>query len=731
MRTNWKLVTNLKELQELIQYCQEEQVACLDWESNGSAVHADWFFPTILGVSFRPGSGWIIPLAHHESPFKDNWRAVLRRFARGVVENPAVTKYVFNGLFEYRIFLKYGHKPRGRFLDVMLMKYLLHEERPNDLKSLVDNLLPEFSGYDLTGKPGKKAKPDAIRKFWENVPIEELGKYCAGDCDFTLRLGIHFENQLLDKGLYQLFRNLYMPAIRILSNTILQGVMVDRDYLAGQVEEFKGKIDICLGKIFDIDEIRDYSEDLVEYRIADYIFELETEIERGDLSDRQIDLRETKISRLEAGDPVTKKEVKLFERLNFGSVKQMSDLLYLSDEGFGFPILQRTDSGAPSTSEETLLKLQSQDDTGFIKALLDYRGLQKLYTTYIKGIYEDHLTPQDNIHPGYLPHGTVTGRLSSRGPNFQNIPRTSTSSVIKNMFIAPKDHFFVEMDLSQAELRYAADVSGDKAMLKIFAEGKNIHVATAALVFGVDYNLLNKARKDTNHPEHEDMVKKHKSAKVLNFTIFYGAGARKVADFLSEKTGIYHSPQEAQDFIDKWFESFPQCGKWIASERKKAERDGFVTNLFGRKRRLPILLNPKNKRSQPGKWNEALRQSINAQVQSGSSDITQWINIKVYEAILDGRLPSYMRLVSTVHDSIEFYIHKEDMQRVLPFMLNISSSLPGMEEGLGAKLKKVPMKASAEYGLNWGTMYSYDPVKDKDKDFVQVYTDEINKLKSS
>ncbi len=728
MRTNWKFITTRTELRELIQYCQEERVACLDWETNGVKVHANWFFPTVLGVSFRPGSGWVIPLNHADSPFKDNWEEVLKEFSEAVVENPSITKYVFNGLFEYRIFLKYGYRPRGRFFDVMLMKYLLHEERPNDLKSLVDMLLPQFSGYDLTGKPGKKAKAETIRNFWENVPLQELSEYCAMDCDSTLRLGIHFENKLIENDLYNLFRNFYMPLVRLLSNTVLKGVMVDRPYLEEQMISFQQRIDEAETALYALEIIQEYNEDQIENRVLEFIEDLEQEIDHGDLSDRQIATREEKISRVEAGDPTTKSEVKLFDRVNFASVPQMISLFYESDAGFEFPILSRTKTGNASTAEDVLLKLQHRDETGFVKGLLELRGLQKLYSTYIRGIHDDHLSTEDNVHPGYLLHGTVTGRLSSRGPNFQNIPRSTTSAYIKKMFIAPEDHYFVEVDLSQAELRYAAEVSKDEAMLQIFREGKNMHVATAALMFEVDYDLVNKARKDETHPQHLDMVKKHKSAKVLNFTIFYGAGANKVAEFLSERTGEFHSKEQAQEFIDKWFEAFPRASKWIAKERKKATRDGYVTNLFGRKRRLPILLNPANRKREMGKWNEALRQSINAQIQSGSSDITQWINLKIYQAVLEGKLPSYIRLVSTVHDSVEFYIHKADMNKVLPIMLNIARTLPSIQEGLGASLKLVPMKASAEYGLNWGEMYSYNPEKDKAKDFSAFYDEEYKKL---
>jgi len=695
-----------------------------DFESSGTDVHSKSFIPTILGVSFQVGSGWVIPLAHKDSVFKGKWKRILKKFAIEVIENPAIVKVAYNALFDGRILERFGYRVRGRYFDAMLMKYILNEERPNGLKDMVDMFLPDFSGYDLSNKPGKKARPEVIKAFWTNVDIEELSEYCAMDCDCTFRLFLHFEQKLWDNNLYYWIRNFYMPLVRIYTKTILNGILVDRPYLEKLMVDYQKELQEMEITLRSIPVIEEFQDILIEDRIEKYIEDIEDEIWHKDLSQRQIDAREEKISRIEAGEATTNKERKLLEPLNFASVPQMSQLLYLHEDGFEFPILEKSKTGNPSTSESTLLKLQAEDDSGFIETLLKLRGSQKLYSTYVKGIYENHLTPQDKIHPSYLLHATVTGRTSSRNPSFQVIPRTATAAPIKKMFTAPKDSYFTEHDGSQMELRVSAELSGDKEMLKVFKEGKNIHVATAAGMFDIDYELINSARKDEAHKQHLDMVKKHKSAKVLNFTIFYGAGPKKVAEFLTERTGDKHSITDAIYFIDKWFDAYPGAEKWIKKTHKLAIRDGFVTNLFGRKRRLPILLDQANKKYEPGAWNEALRQSLNFLAQSTASDITQWIAIQTYVSILRGELPGYLHLLTLIHDSTEYYIHKKDVILVTEKIQQIARDLPDLKKYLRGKLSRVDMKFSSEVGINWGAMQSYDPDKDYDEEYDKLKSEE-------
>ena len=274
----------------------------------------------------------------------------------------------------------------------------------------------------------------------------------------------------------------------------------------------------------------------------------------------------------------------------------------------------------------------------------------------------------------------------------------------------------------------AAELSGDDNMLSIFHKNQNIHAMTAALLTGKPYELINSLRKDENHPDHLWAIKEHKKAKVLNFTILYGAGPPTVSEFVTDATGTFHSKADAQEMIDQWFEAYPKVAQWIKKQHKFSINHGYLVNPFGRRRRFPILLNPRNKNSQQGLWNEALRQGPNAVIQGGSSDITQWVNISIQRERLKGNLPGYMRLISTVHDSLEYPIHKDDMAWVLPKVIELASSLKDMKKYMGWTMTKVQMKFSCEFGINWGTMHEFDPgKKHKDLDFSKFYEEELEK----
>jgi DNA polymerase I len=723
MRTTHKVIESHEEVHQLVQYCIESGQVCVDFETNGVERYNPEFIPTILSVSFQPGSSWVLPLAHKESPFIKDWKKVFKIFCGGVITNPAIVKIAWNLGFEYSIFLLYGFRMRGRIFDAMLAKYILDEVRPHDLKSMVGKLLPEFDGYDLPGAPGPKASRSAIVNFWSNIPLKPLAKYGAGDADFTHRISLHLENKLIKNDLYHLFRSLYMPLVRILAPSYLSGIPIDRTWIAYLETKYQGLIIDLEKSLRKIPEVEDFQEIIIEERVDEYVRDLKREIKYGALSERQKDSRWGKINRVESWDPGNGDERKLFEPLNFSSPKQLIELLYSSEDGFQLPIIEKTDSGQPSTGEDTLKKLKSQDDTGFISKLLELRGLTKLKSTYITNILEESVDGKNHMHPSYLLHGTVSGRTSSKNPNIQNIPRVTTNPDIKRYIVTPQDFFFLEIDGSQMELRVAAEMFKDKAMIEIFQNKQNIHVATAGRIYGVDYGLINKARKDSNHPQHEDMVKKHKVGKVLNFTIFYGATAYKVSEFVTERTGHNVSLDEAQDLIDAWFESFPQAAAGIKKWQKKAKADGYVSSPLGRKRRLPILLDGRNMNSHRGEYNEALRQAVNAPIQGFASDITQWANINIYEASLRGHLPDYFKLLSTVHDSLEYPIHKTQVHGVVPKVCEIAGSMKGLGEYLGYSFKHVEMQFSAELGITWGHTEEYDP----NMDYIKKYDEDLIK----
>lgn len=710
----YKLVTNWEELKQLVVYCKQTKYASTDYESTGTSAMYPGSKPTILGVSFQPGSAWIIPLAHKESPFLKNekWKLVLRYFGREVIENPDIIKVGQNIKFEINWWYKYGIIMVGRIFDTMLAKYLLDEERPHGLKEMVTRFIPKFSGYDLPGQPSAKAGIDKLIEFWSNVPLKDLSLYCAFDADLCLRLWIFFERRLIDSGFYTLFRNMMMMASRVLAEVEWRGNNIDRDYLRELIKIYEIKIIDCEKRLRNNPIIIQYEKSRMESvkrkMISDLKKEIRTIRNQGYDDERVIKRREEKISRYIAGDYINKKEQKMVAPTNFGSPKQMIDLLFDSPDGFKFDVVKFTENKetrkkteTASTDEAVLIELKELDDSGFINDLLELRGLTKLNSTYIVGMWE-RLTSDNRVHASFLLHGTVTGRLSSRNPNLQNIPRDTTSSDIKRMFVAPKGKLILQLDYSQAELRVLAYQAKENTMIEWFSEGKDIHLAVACKKFGGDYDEVKEILADENHKEFIKWKKRRKKAKTTNFGIVYEQSARKLAQTLSDE-GIPTSLYEAEEFLKEWFADFPRVKRYIKVQHKFAEEHGYVYSLFGRKRRL---LNVSS--SNWGQKSEALRQAVNAPIQGTASDFALFSSILIREHIIRQSLPLSLEQVGTVHDSLKFYIDPIDIHEAVPKLYSICRN-PETKTWFNFEVKGIEMKVDFEIGKNWGELFKYDP----------------------
>ena len=713
LKYKYKLVTNWEELRQLVVYCKQTRYASTDFESSGTNAMYPGAFPTILGVSFQPGSAWIIPLAHKESPFlKDGeWKQVLRYFGREVIENPDIIKIGQNIKFEMNWWRKYGIIMIGRVFDTMLAKYLLDEERPHGLKEMVTRFIPEFDGYDLPGQPGPKAPTERKIEFWSNVPLQDLSKYCALDADLTFRLWVFFERRLIDNEFYTFFRNMMMMASRVLAEAEWRGVEIDRDYLKGLMEIYKVKIDECESRIKNNPMILKYDKARLKAVKKQMIIDLREEIKILKTErDNQVLIknREEKISRQLAGDYTTKKEREAIEPTNFNSPAQMIELLFESPDGFMFDVIKFTvdkktkkETERPSTDEDVLEELKHNDDSGFIKDLLELRGLTKLNSTYVVGMWE-RLNSKNKIHGSFLLHGTVTGRLSSRNPNLQNIPRDTTSSDIKKMFIAPPGKLLLQIDYSQAELRVLAAAAKERTMMEWFATGRDVHLASACQKWDFDYDEAYIYWKDEDHEKHKKWKARRKQAKTINFGIVYGQTARKLADSLS--TDDYRvSHDEAQEFLDNFNDQFPAITRHIAKQQKFAKQNGFVYNLFGRKRRLPNVDS-----DNWGKKSEALRQAVNAPIQGAASDFTLFSSVLIREHIRRNLLPQSLEQIGTVHDSLIFFIDAADIHLAIPKLYQICRN-PETKLWFNFEVKGIEMKVDFEIGKNWGDLYGYVP----------------------
>lgn len=650
METRYTIIKNKRELKKLIDCCKATGYACCDYETDGSPIYNKSFKPTILSVSWMPGFGASIPLDHFET--KDytspgwNWKKMLRKFGEEVIENYGITKVAWNWKFDDQINQKYQIFYRGTCLDGMLAKYLLNEEKPNDLKSMVRRYLPEYGNYE---------KQDAFDKIpWDKKELDPLCHYGCQDTDYTLRLMIFFEKKLIDLGLYSTFRNLIMSASRVLTSVEKNGLYLDREFNNQLLETYKPKIDAARQAIYDLPRVKKFEKKYNQEKIDKYIQSIEAELEELDYNDpkdkRKIASREQKISNIKAGIFTTKKEQGLIRPINLGSSVDLPALMY-SEEGFHFEVIKNNESGKPSTDEETLTNLRltvKKPDSPkaiFLDRLLELRGLEKMYKTYIEG-WNEKVQDDDRLHGRFLIHGTTSGRLSSAEPNAQQIPKTSVDPNIKLQLKAPKGTLYIASDFSQAELRIMAHLSGDETYLNAFNSGQDPHLAIAATKYHISYDEALKIYEDENHPEHKIWKVRRKQAKQIAFGLIYGIGAKLLAVKLSDpKSGIIVTPEEAQKEMDIFFGQHPKLKTFLKKQEKFLRKNGYLVSLFGRKRRLPQIYS-----NDKGEEAYALRLALNFPCQSAASDMCLFGSILIYYLMRQGKLPS-TKSVCLVHDA--------------------------------------------------------------------------------
>lgn len=648
METKYKIITNKQELKKLIQCCKQTGYASVDFETNAEPLYNKSFKPTILSVTFQPGFGCSIPLDHFETKKYTskgwNWKKMLRKFGEEVIENPNVVKVAWNYKFDDQVFQKYNIYYRGVCLDGMLAKYLLNEEKPNDLKSMVRRYLPEYGDYE------KQDKFDKIP--WDKKEMEPLCHYGCQDTDYTLRLMLFFEKKLIDLGLYNTYRNLIMTASRVLTSVEKNGLYVDRAFNQELLDSYLPKIEAAKEAIYNLPKVKKFTKLYNQSKIEKYIAKLEGEIENLDpkVDKRKIQSREQKIANIRAGVFTTKKELELIRPVSLGSPVDLPQLMY-SEEGFNFEVIKKNDSGKPSTDEETLTNLRltvkkpDSPKAVFLDSLLELRGLEKMYKTYIEGWHEK-TQDDDRLHGRFLIHGTTSGRLSSAEPNAQQIPKTSVDPNIKKQLVAPKGTLYIASDFSQAELRIMAHLSGDETYLNAFNSGQDPHLAIAATKYHVPYEEALKIYEDENHPDHKIWKVRRKQAKQIAFGLIYGIGAKLLAVKLSDpKSGIIVTPEEAQKEMDIFFGQHPKLKTFLKKQEKFLRKNGYLVSLFGRKRRLPQIYS-----SDRGEEAYALRLALNFPCQSAASDMCLFGSILIYYLMRQGKLPP-TKSVCLVHDA--------------------------------------------------------------------------------
>lgn len=430
------------------------------------------------------------------------------------------------------------------------------------------------------------------------------------------------------------------------------------------MEEYKPKIDAARDAIYALPRVKKFEKKYNQEKIDKYIQSIEDELEELNYNDpkdkRKIASREQKISNIKAGIFTTKKEQELIRPINLGSPVDLPALMY-SEDGFHFDVIKDNESGKPSTDEETLTNLRltiKKPDSPkaiFLDKLLELRGLEKMYKTYIYGWWEK-VQDDSRLHGRYNIHGTDSNRFSSADPNMQQIPKTSVDPNIKKQLVAPPGYLYMAFDYSQAELRMMAHLSGDETYLDAFAKGADPHLGIAAAKYGVSIEEASKIYEDENHPDHKLWKTRRKQAKQIAFGLIYGIGEALLAVKLSDpKAGIIVTKEEAHKEMAEFFEKHPKILKFKEKQEKFLRKHGYYTQLFGTKRRLPqIYSNDKQEVAY------AIRLGLNFPCQGAAANMTNFGAILVYWLMRQGKLPM-MKEACTVHDAVYMYSKPEDI----------------------------------------------------------------------
>ena len=518
-------------------------------------------------------------------------------------ENTDITWIGQNLKYDFLVLKWYGVALKGKTFDTMLAHYVIEPEGRRSM----DLLSAQFLGYEpvsIETLIGKKGKNQGTMR---DVALEQITEYAAEDADITLQLKNCFGPLLNKKGVNKVFEEVENPLVRVLVDMEYEGVQVDTVFL------------------------NEYSKVLEE--------------------------------------EAKKSEESVFEqasvRFNLASPKQLGEVLF--DILKLDPKAKKTKTGQYATGEDVLSKMAAKHK--IVDDILNFRELTKLKSTYVDAIPELINPKTGRIHTSYAQAVAVTGRLSSTNPNLQNIPiRSERGREIRKAFI-PRDpsRVLVSADYSQIELRIVAAISGDPNMCDAFKQGKDIHTATAAKVYGI---------------KEEEVTKEMRyKAKSVNFGIIYGQGAFGLA----ENLGI--SRTEAKEIIDNYKKEFPNIQKYMDQQINNAKELGFVETLMGRKRWLRDI-NSSNFTVR----GFAERNAINSPIQGSAADMIKLAMIRVHSEMKKKHWES--KMILQVHDELVFDAVENELPELKELIINCMTSAMVLPND-------VPVEAEIGVGKNW------------------------------
>ncbi len=559
-----------------------------------------------IAITDAPERGYYVPiLAPPDDPRLS--LDLVREVLGPLLNNAEMSKYGHNLKYDLTILQRAGMQMTGPAFDTMIAEWLINPSSKNlGLKNLAWARLQQRM-TPIDELIGKKARGKEQRTM-DQVPVAQAAPYACADVDMTHRLALILETELKEQNLWSLFTEVEMPLMPALAAMEMAGVRLDATVLQRMSDDLTARLS----------ELTTQIQDMVGYAF------------------------------------------------NINSTQQLSDALF---KNLALPAqgLRRTKSGHFSTAARVLERLRGKHPV--IGLILEQRGLAKLKSTYVDALPQLVNPHTGRLHTSYRQTGTVTGRISSRNPNLQNIPiRTELGRQVRRAFVAEPGWQLIAADYSQVELRVMAHISGDEGLVGAFTRGEDIHASTAAAIMNVPLADVT-----------SDM---RRVAKAVNFGLAYG----QTAYGLSNTTDL--TMAEAEDFIKAYFERFPKVREYIDTTKASATRLGYVEMLSGRRRYFPEL--------QPGSKaphhvrQGAERMAINAPLQGTAADIINIATVNLYRALREQGLRT--RMILQVHDELVVEAPDEEVETVSALMREVMESAYELD---------VPLKADLEVGQNW------------------------------
>jgi DNA polymerase-1 len=562
----------------------------------------------LVGISLavEPGQGYYIPIGHLPGLGAQLPLNRVLDALRPSLTDPSIPKVGHNLKYDFVVLARYGVRVLPLVFDTMIAEWLTNPASRNlGLKNMAW-VRQDIRMTSIDELIGKGKKQITMAE----VPIAQAADYAAADAEVVLRLMPELENEMVERHARALFEELEMPLVSVLADMEMEGVALDIHFLGQMASE-------------------------LSQRLA----EIERQVYEA------------------VGSP-----------FNLNSPQQLSEALFQRLKIAPPDRTQRTATGFYSTSAEVLESLRGEHPV--VDGVLEYRELSKLKSTYLDALPTQVNPTTGRVHTSYNQTGSVTGRLASSEPNLQNIPiRTETGRQVRKGFIASEGHVLLSVDYSQIELRIVAHMSGDQAMKAAFRLGQDIHATTAAAIYNVP---LEKVDKD-----------QRRRAKGINFGLIYGMSAFG----LTRATDL--TLAEAEDFMGSYFQQFPGVKKYLDGIRRLAAEQGYVETLLGRRRYFPNLKNQSDRNIR----NREEREAINAPIQGSAADIMKVAMLRVPAALKRAGLSA--RMILQVHDELVLECPEAELDKTTEAVQDIMESAYQLD---------VPLLTEARFGPNWGQM---------------------------